>query len=62
MKSIQRLGLAIFLGALAGCVTPVKVVPLTGNIMVDGPRMITNGPPQDKVLWQYRTARRERKE
>ena len=29
---------------------------LTGNIMVDGPMMITNGPPQDKALWEYRTA------
>ncbi len=24
--------------------------------MVDGPRMIAEGPPRDKVLWQYRTA------
>ncbi len=56
MKLIQRLGLAIFLVALAGCVTRTTGVHLTGNIMVDGPMMITNGPPQDKVLWQYRTA------
>jgi hypothetical protein len=40
----------------AGCVTQPPAVRLTGNIMVDGPMMITNGPPQDKVLWQYRTA------
>jgi hypothetical protein len=40
----------------SGCVTRTRVVQLTGNIMVDGPTMITNGPPQDKVLWQYRTA------
>ena len=46
--------LALFL--LSGCVTQTRVVHLTGNIMVDGPMMITNGPPQDKVLWQYRTA------
>lgn len=39
-----------------GCVTQTRVVHLTGNIMVDGPNAITNGPPQDKVLWQYRTA------
>ena len=24
--------------------------------MVDGPKMIAEGPPRDKVLWQYRTA------
>jgi hypothetical protein len=42
---------------LNGCATQTRVaVPLTGNILIDGPRMITNGPPQDKVLWQYRTA------
>jgi hypothetical protein len=40
----------------SGCTTQKQVVHLTGNIMVDGPMMITNGPPQDKVLWQYRTA------
>lgn len=41
---------------LTGCVTQTRYVHLTGNIMVDGPMMITNGPPQDKVLWQCRTA------
>ena len=41
---------------LTGCVTQTRVVHLTGNIMVDGPNAISNGPPQDKVLWQYRTA------
>ena len=30
--------------------------PLTGNILIDGPAAISNGPPRDKVLWQYRTA------
>jgi len=29
---------------------------MTGNILVDGPNMIANGPAKDKVLWQYRTA------
>ena len=29
---------------------------MTGDIMVDGPEMVANGPPRDKVLWQYRTA------
>ena len=42
---------------LSSCATtPHQRVVLTGNLMVDGPMMITNGPPQDKVLWQYRTA------
>ena len=40
---------------LAGCVSEPKV-HLTGNILVDGPAMITNGPPKDRVMWQYRTA------
>jgi len=29
---------------------------MTGDILVDGPNMIAQGPPRDKVLWQYRTA------
>lgn len=41
---------------IAGCATAPPPVPLTGNILVDGPRMIAEGPPKDKVLWQYRTA------
>lgn len=43
---------------LAGCATSPKRPPvaLTGNIMVDGPNAIANGPPRDKVLWEYRTA------
>ncbi|NOS69157.1 MAG: tetratricopeptide repeat protein [Verrucomicrobia bacterium] len=42
---------------LTGCATtPTHTVPLTGDILVDGPNMIANGPPRDKVLWQYRTA------
>jgi tetratricopeptide (TPR) repeat protein len=41
--------------AFAGCVTTHEI-RLTGDIMVDGPNAIANGPPRDKVLWQYRTA------
>jgi len=41
---------------ITGCATPPPKVSLTGNIMVDGPKMMTEGPPRDKVLWQYRTA------
>ncbi len=40
-----------------GCATtPQHHVALTGDILVDGPKMIAEGPPRDKVLWQYRTA------
>ena len=54
-KSLTAAGAAMLL-LLCGCVTEVKTIPLTGNIMVDGPRAIAEGPPRDKVLWQYRTA------
>src|SRR6185295_18953471 len=36
--------------------TPKHQLILTGDIMVDGPNAIANGPPRDKVLWQYRMA------
>ena len=43
---------------VAGCASVQQHpgVPITGNLMVDGPNAIANGPPRDKVLWQYRTA------
>lgn len=51
------LGLLIACLSLVGCATtPQNRVALTGDIMVDGPMMIAEGPPRDKVLWQYRTA------
>ena len=34
----------------------MTTIPLTGDIMVDAPRAIAEGPPRDKVLWQYRLA------
>jgi tetratricopeptide (TPR) repeat protein len=51
----------LFLSTLvlaSGCATTPKQpkVQLTGDIMVDGPNMIANGPAKDKILWQYRTA------
>src|SRR5512135_378481 len=57
MKSIwQPTLLAVFL-SVAGCATtPKHQVALTGDIMVDAPNAIANGPPRDKVLWQYRLA------
>jgi hypothetical protein len=48
--------LAVFL-SLAGCATTAKhQVVLTGDIMVDAPNAIANGPPRDRVLWEYRLA------
>jgi hypothetical protein len=50
-------GLLAVLLALVGCATPPKpAVVLTGNIMVDAPNAIANGPPRDRVLWEYRLA------
>jgi hypothetical protein len=48
---------SLVLALLAGCASTPKVnLVLTGDIMVDGPNAISNGPPRDRVLWQYRTA------
>ncbi len=43
---------------VTGCASTTKQpsIPLTGNILVDGPKMIAEGSPKDKLLWQYRTA------
>ncbi|EEF57737.1 hypothetical protein [Pedosphaera parvula] len=43
---------------ISGCATTERQAPLalTGNIAVDGPNAIANGPKRDKVLWEYRTA------
>jgi hypothetical protein len=48
------LGLALVF--FAGCATSTPKLNLTGDILVDGPNAISNGPARDKVLWQYRTA------
>ncbi len=54
--SCQSVFLAVLL-AFAGCATSsTPHAALTGNISVDGPKMIAEGPAKDKVLWQYRTA------
>ena len=57
MKSLwQPTLLAVFL-IVAGCATTTQPkVTLTGDIMVDAPNAIANGPPRDRVLWQYRMA------
>lgn len=42
---------------LTGCASvSTPQISLTGDILVDGPRMIAEGPARDQVLWQYRTA------
>ncbi len=58
MKTTCRAGIALtgLLLLLCGCVTERHEIVLTGNIMVDGPNAITNGPPRDRLLWEYRTA------
>ncbi len=53
LKSFPLLALIFF----SGCATtPQHHIAMTGDIMVDGPKMIAEGQPRDKVLWQYRTA------
>jgi hypothetical protein len=54
-KQANPLALAVVVALVAGCVT-VQELKLTGDVMIDGPYAITNGPPRDRVLWQYRTA------
>jgi len=58
MRSSPKVLLACCLAALfsAGCATPTPKIPMTGDILVDGPRMIEAGPSRDRVLWEYRTA------
>jgi hypothetical protein len=42
---------------VSGCATEQHVdLKFTGDPLVDGENAIENGPPRDKVLWQYRTA------
>lgn len=42
----------------SGCASTSQGTPLhlTGDPLVDGPNAIANGPPRDRVLWQYRMA------
>jgi hypothetical protein len=57
---LRAFALSSFLGGallISGCATNRQpAVVLTGDIMVDGPNAIENGPAKDKVLWQDRTA------
>ena len=57
MKSFWQPTLLAVLLTVAGCATtPKHQVVLTGDIMVDSPNAIANGPPRDRVLWEYRLA------
>jgi hypothetical protein len=57
MKSLWQPTLLAVLLTVAGCATTAKhQVVLTGDIMVDAPNAIANGPPRDRVLWEYRLA------
>ena len=61
MKSLCRcfvLGASL---ALGGCATapPAPSLTLTGDPLIDGKSAIENGPPRDRVLWQYRMASAE---
>jgi len=60
MKLFWQPTLLAALLIVAGCATTAKhEVTLTGDIMVDAPNAISNGPPRDRVLWQYRLAAAE---
>lgn len=56
MKKLFATGGVLGLLLLCGCVTHVRTVDLTGDIMVDAPRAIAGGPARDRVLWEYRLA------
>ncbi len=55
-----RIGLILGVGAmfLLGCASSPQraALPRTGDPILDGWLAITNGPREDRVLWQYRTA------
>jgi tetratricopeptide (TPR) repeat protein len=53
LKSVALFALLTFTGCAT---TPTPKVALTGDILVDGPKMAAEGPARDRVLWQYRTA------
>ena len=58
MKVLHSLLVAAVSLVLAGCAGTPKKPPVTrtGDINVDAPNAIANGPPRDRVLWQYRQA------
>lgn len=55
-KFLPAFSAGLFL-LVSGCATEkARPVQMTGDIMIDGPRMIEQGPPRDKSLWEYRVA------
>lgn len=42
---------------MTGCASrPQQAWTPTGDLLVDGPAAVAQGPPRDAILWQYRTA------
>ncbi len=59
MKRFPCLWALVMSLAVAGCATPRSSAPAvvrTGDALVDGKAMIASGPPEDRALWQVRTA------
>ena len=56
MKRFWRWALTGVLLVAGGCATSPPPIHLTGDPLVDAPNAIQNGPPRDRVLWQYRLA------
>jgi hypothetical protein len=59
MKTFWIFGLAGTILFLAGCASSTATKSSwkpTGDALVDGRRALAEGPPQDRVLWQYRAA------
>ncbi len=56
MRALQAWWLALVL-VLAGCASQkTRQIALTGDPLVDGPVAIQQGPPRDRVVWEYRMA------
>jgi len=56
MKGFLQAALLACLVAVTGCATGAKPLPLNGDVFHDAPLAIEQGPPRDKLLWQYRLA------
>jgi tetratricopeptide (TPR) repeat protein len=56
MKGHLQAALLACLLVLTGCATAPKPLPLNGDVFHDAPLAIEQGPPRDKLLWQYRLA------
>ena len=56
MKGFLQVALLVWLVGAAGCATAPKRLSLTGDVFHDAPLAIEQGPPRDKLLWQYRLA------